>query len=48
MNIPKYIEQYRKDLLLKNYSHNTIDNYYSQVSHNNISKIESPLNKIAI
>lgn len=32
MNIPKYIEQYRKDLLLKNYSHNTIDNYYSQVN----------------
>lgn len=31
MNIPKYIEQYRNDLLFKNYSHNTIDNYVSQV-----------------
>lgn len=31
MNIPKYIEQYRKDLLFKNYSENTIDNYASQV-----------------
>lgn len=24
MNIPKYIEQYRKDLKLKNYAENTI------------------------
>lgn len=32
MNIPKYIEQYRKDLLLKNYANNSIDNYVSQLS----------------
>lgn len=32
MNIPKYIELYRKDLLLKNYSNNSIDNYVSQVN----------------
>lgn len=31
MNIPKYIEMYRKDLQLKNYSENTIKNYLSQV-----------------
>lgn len=32
MNIPKYIEQYRKDLRLKNYAENSIKNYMSQVS----------------
>ena len=31
MNIPKYVELYRKDLILKNYSNNTIKNYTSQV-----------------
>ena len=31
MNIPKYIELFRKDLLLKNYSENTIKNYSSQI-----------------
>ena len=31
MNIPKYIEMYRKDLQLKNYSQNTIKNYSNQV-----------------
>jgi len=31
MNIPKYTEQYRKDLLYKNYAKNTIDNYVFQV-----------------
>jgi integrase/recombinase XerD len=31
MNIPKYIESYRKELTLKNYSENTIENYSSQV-----------------
>lgn len=31
MNIPKYIELYRKELELKNYSVNTIKNYVSQV-----------------
>lgn len=32
MNIPKYVERYRKDLLLKNYADSTIDNYESQVN----------------
>jgi site-specific recombinase XerD len=31
MNIPKYIEQYRKDLKFKNYAENSIGNYVSQV-----------------
>lgn len=31
MNIPKYVEMYRKDLKLKNYSLNTIKNYSCQV-----------------
>jgi site-specific recombinase XerD len=31
MNIPKYIELYRKELRLKNYSDNTIKNYSCQV-----------------
>ena len=31
MNIGKYLELYSKDLLLKNYSENTIKNYVSQV-----------------
>lgn len=31
MNIPKYVEMYRNDLKLKNYSDNTIKNYSSQV-----------------
>lgn len=31
MNIPKYIEQYRKDLKFKNYANNSIENYASQV-----------------
>ena len=32
MNIPKYIEEYRKDLLLKNYANNSINNYISQIN----------------
>lgn len=32
MNIPKYLELYRKDLLLKNYAQSSIDNYVSQVN----------------
>lgn len=32
MEIPKYIELYRKDLTLKNYSKVSIDNYVSQVN----------------
>ena len=31
MEIPKYIYLYRKDLELKNYAVNTVDNYVSQV-----------------
>ena len=31
MNIPKYVEMYRNDLRLKNYSDNTIKNYSCQV-----------------
>lgn len=31
MNIPKYLDLYRKDLQLKNYSENTIKNYSCQV-----------------
>jgi site-specific recombinase XerD len=31
MNIPKYAEMYRKDLELKNYATNSINNYVSQV-----------------
>lgn len=31
MNFPKYIEMYRNDLKLKNYSENTIKNYSCQV-----------------
>lgn len=32
MQIPKYIEMYRKDLLLKNYAKSSIDNYVSQLN----------------
>lgn len=32
MNIPKYLESFRKILTLKNYSENTIENYVSQVA----------------
>lgn len=31
MEIPKYVEMYRKDLQLKNYAITSIDNYISQV-----------------
>lgn len=31
MNIPKYVDLYRKDLEFKNYADNSIDNYCSQV-----------------
>jgi len=30
MNIPKYIQAYRKDLLLKNYATSSIDNYVTK------------------
>lgn len=32
MQIPKYVELYRKDLMLKNYSDSSIENYVSQVN----------------
>lgn len=32
MQIPKYLELYRKDLQLKNYAQSSIDNYISQVN----------------
>ncbi len=32
MNIPKYLDLYRNDLMLKNYAANTIENYVSQLS----------------
>lgn len=31
MNIPKYIDLFRNDLVLKNYSQNTIKNYVNQI-----------------
>lgn len=31
MNITKYVEQYRKDLVFKNYAENSIENYVYQV-----------------
>jgi len=33
MEIPKYIELYRKDLVLKNYAKSSIENYVSQVTN---------------
>lgn len=43
MNIPKYTESFRNELLLKKYSKNTIDNYSQQIdcflkSHENFSE----------
>lgn len=37
MNIPKYVEMYRKDLQLKNYSYNTIKNYSCQLKFTHVS-----------
>ena len=31
MQIPKWTEQFRKDLAVKNYRQNSIDNYVSQI-----------------
>ena len=33
MQIPKYIELYRKDLMLKKYAENTVKNYCFQVEY---------------
>jgi len=31
MQIPKHIDQFRKELMVKNYGQRTIDNYCSQI-----------------
>lgn len=53
MNIPKYVELYRKDLQLKNYADSSIDNYVSQVKlflFDNDSEFAEPskINELAI
>lgn len=53
MEIPKYLTMYRKELVLKNYSENTIKNYVSQVdlflrSHNYLFTEPSKINETAI
>jgi len=53
MEIPKYLNLYRKELEFKNYSENTIKNYVSQVdlflkSQNNLFTEPSKINETAI
>jgi integrase/recombinase XerD len=53
MEIPKYLDLYRKELVLKNYSENTIKNYSSQVDlflrwHNHLFTEPSKINEAAI
>ena len=53
MNIPKYIDLFRKDLLLKNYANSSIENYCSQVNcfllyHNASYSEPSKINESAI
>jgi site-specific recombinase XerD len=53
MNIPKYVESYRKDLLFKNYANNTIENYVCQVDlflRTHIDKFTEPskINEVSI
>jgi integrase/recombinase XerD len=53
MNIPKYLELYRNELVLKNYSENTIKNYVSQVDlflrgHDHLFTEPSKINEAAI
>jgi len=53
MDIPKYVELYRKDLILKNYAETSIENYVSQVKlflyeHNNQFTEPSKINESAI
>jgi len=50
MEIPKYLNLYRKELTLKNYSENTIKNYSSQVdlflrNHNQLFTEPSKINE---
>lgn len=53
MEIPKYLDLYRKELVLKNYSENTIKNYSSQVDlflrgHDKLFTEPSKINEVAI
>ena len=53
MEIPKHLDLYRKELVLKNYSENTIKNYSSQVDlflrgHNHLFTEPSKINEAAI
>lgn len=53
MEIPKYLELYRKELVLKNYSENTIKNYVSQVdlflrNYNGVFTEPSKINETSI
>lgn len=53
MEIPKYLDLYRKELVLKNYSENTIKNYSSQVDlflrgHNHLFTEPSKINESSI
>lgn len=53
MEIPKHLTLYRKELVLKNYSENTIKNYVSQVDlflrgHNHLFTEPSKINETAI
>ena len=53
MEIPKYLNLYRKELVLKNYSENTIKNYSSQVDlflrgHSNLFTEPSKINESSI
>lgn len=53
MEIPKYIELYRKDLMLKNYAESSIKNYISQVTdflhkHDKLFTEPSKINETAI
>ncbi len=53
MEIPKYLDLYRKELVLKNYSENTIKNYVSQVdlflrNYNTVFTEPSKINETAI
>jgi hypothetical protein len=53
MEIPKYLDLYRKELQLKNYSENSIKNYVSQVDvflrgHNGLFTEPSKINESSI
>jgi len=53
MEIPKYVELYRKDLILKNYAETSIENYVSQVKqflyeHDTLFTEPAKINETAI